>query len=545
LTRGRRSQQYPHGTEASELPVRSPSSRENTLILGFFLAALCWSIGVSAWGWSHAISDWYGWRQTQTAISAYFMLQGGPWLDYEMPIFGPPWQIPHEFPLYQALVVMLTTVSGLRLEAAGRAVSLAFWYAALPAGHLLLAHFGIAPRRRLLPLAFWLLSPLYLFWSRTFMIESTALCLCLTFLVFHGRFVTRGHAGDALAALAAGCLGAAVKPPTIVVFAGLAGVWWLVAQRRSESTPNMRILGALLVVLPPLAGWAWQRHADTVKALNPFTAVISSSQLLRDYVVGPPGSRFDAEALLPLWERAVPYTVGHPVVVAAALVGIVIAQRRRMLFALALGGFLAHFAIFAPLDSTQDYYWYGMGLFLVAATGLAVVALLECDDPRRHLAWPLVVLVTVCCVQGYATRMLPFQRHDAYANPDWVIRLARAVTEATHPEDVVVAFGLDWNPELPYYAGRRALMWPGWSDARPDSADVARAHANLNGHPVGAVVNCPRGAPDATVARFRERFALVPSPTLEHRCKLYVRPVPPAAPPSSPISPPAVVLHPR
>ena len=442
-------------------------------------------------------------------------------------------------------MAMLTAVSGLRLEAAGRAVSLAFFYAAVAAGHLLLANLGIPPRRRLLVLAFWLLSPLYLFWSRTFMIESTALCLCLTFLAFHGRYVTRGHAADAVAALATGCLGAAVKPPTIVVFAGLAGVWWLLAQRRSTTTPTVRTLGALLVVLPPVAGWAWQRHADSVKVLNPFTSVISSGQLLRDYVVGPPGSRFEAAVLLPLWERAVPYTVGHAVVVAAAMLGIVIAQRRRALFALSLGGFLAHFAVFAPLDSTQDYYWYGMGVFLVAATGLAVVALLECDDARRHLAWLLVVLVTVCCVHGYVTRMLPYQRHDAYENPDWVIRLARAVTEATRPEDVIVAFGMDWNPEMPYYAGRRALMWPGWSDARPDSADVVRAHASLNGHQVGAVVNCPRGAPDATVARFRDRWGLVPSPTFEHRCELFVRSAAHPASPGSPFNPPPVALRPR
>ena len=527
------------------MSVRRQGSREDRLILCFFVAALCWSIGVSGFGWSHAISDWYGWRQTQTAISAYFMLRGGPWLDYEMPIFGPPWQIPHEFPLYQGLVAMLTAVSGLRLEAAGRAVSLAFFYAALPAGHLLLAHFGITPRRRLLLLAFWLLSPLYLFWSRTFMIESTALCLCLTFLAFYGRFVTRGRAVDAFAALAAGCLGAAVKPPTIVVFAGFAGIWWLLAQRRSTTRPSVRILGALLVVLPPVAGWAWQQHADSLKALNSFTSGISSAQLLREYVIGPPGSRFDAVILLPLWERAVPYTVGHPIVVAAALLGIVVAQRRRILFALALGGFFGHYAVFAPLDSTQDYYWYGMGVFLVAATGFAVVALLECGDVRRHLAWLLVALVSVCCLQGYVTRMLPYQRHDAYENPDWVVRLAQAVTAATRPEDVIVAFGMDWNPEMPYYAGRRALMWPGWSDASPDSADVARAHAGLNGHQVGAVVNCPRGAPAATVATFCKRWGLVQSPTFEHRCKLFVRPAAKPASTGSSINTPSVALHPR
>jgi hypothetical protein len=306
----------------------------------------------------------------------------------------------------------------------------------------------------------------------------------------------------------------------------------------------MRILGALLVFLPLVAGWAWQQHADSLKGLNSFASEISSGHLLRDWVVGPPGSRFGPAALLSLWERAVPYTVGHPVVVAAAMLGIIVAQRRRALFALALGGFLAHFGVCAPLDSTQDYYWYGMGVFLVAATGFAAVALLECDDARRHLAWLIVMLVTVCCVQGYLTRMLPIQRQNAYAKPDWSIRLARAVTEATRPEDVIVGFGMDWNPEVPYYAGRRALMWPGWSDASPDSADVARALASLDGHQVGAVFNCRRAVPDATIARFRDRWGLVPSPTYRARCTLYVRPAAHRASAGSPVDAPPVALRP-
>ena len=509
------------------MPSPNGRSREDTTILLFFLAAVVWSLAAATLGWSHAISDWFGWRQTQTAITAYFMQQGGPWLDYETPILGPPWRMPHEFPLYQALVVTLTAVSGLRLEAAGRTVSLGFFYAALGAGYLLLTELGLSRRRRLLVLAFWLLSPLYLFWSRTFMIESTALCLCLTFLAFSGRFFTRGHPADAVMAVLAGCLGAAVKPPTVVVFAGLAGVWWLLAQRQRgfHLGAAVPVLGALIVVLPPGAGWAWQLHSDAIKGLNPLAGGISSGELWRDYVIGTLGLRFEPTTWRPLWEGAVPGSVGHPIVVAAAALGVVIARRRRALFTLALGGFLIHFAVFAPLDSAFAYYWYGMGVFLVAAVGFATVALLECGDARRHLAWLLVVLVTACCVQGYVTRMLPLQRQDVYTKSNWILRMARALNEATRPEDVIVGFGMDWNPEVPYYAKRRALMWPAWGDARPDSTDVVRALANLDGYAVGALFNCPnRGAPEATLARFRDRWGLVKSPTFLARCVVYIRP---------------------
>jgi hypothetical protein len=514
-------------------PAPDRGSREDTTILVLFLAAVVWNLVAASVGWSHAISDWYGWRQTQTAIAAYFMQQGGPWIDYQVPILGPPWQLPHEFPLYQALVVTLAAVSGLPLEAAGRTVSLALFYSALGAGHLLLGELGVSGRRRLLVLAFWLVSPMYVFWSRTFMIESTALCLCLLFLLFTGRFVTRGRPADALIAVVAGCLGAAVKPPTVVAFAGLAGVWWLHAQRwpRAPLGAAVRAMGVVVIVLAPGAGWAWQRHADALKARNPFASGISSGQLLHDWVVAPADLlRFQPGVLSPVWERAIPYAVGHPVVLAAAVLGVVVAGRRRGLFTLSLVGFLIHFAVFAPLDTAFDYYWYGAGLFLVAAVGLAAVALLECDDARRHLAWLLVLLVAAGGVHGYATTMLPLQRLDAYRKPDWLIRLARAVSDATRQEDVIVAIGLDWNPELPYYARRRALMWPGWSDPRSGSDDLSRALASLDGQAVGALVCCRGSAPPETIARLRARWGLVPSPTFRERCALYVRP------PSPPLS---------
>jgi hypothetical protein len=134
-----------------------------------------------------------------------------------------------------------------------------------------------------------------------------------------------------------------------------------------------------------------------------------------------------------------------------------------------------------------------------------------------------VAVVAVTCVQGYVTRMLPIQRRDAYGKPDWFVRMAAAITEATQPDDVIVGFGMNWNPEVPYYAKRRALMWPSWGDASPDGSDVVKALANLEGYTVGALFNCSQGTPEATIARFRDRWGLVESPTYRGRCEVYVR----------------------
>jgi hypothetical protein len=486
------------------------SRAEASAILVVFLIALLGNLVVASIGWSHAISDAYGWRQAETAIRAYFIQQGGAWFSYETPVLGPPWPLPHEFPVYQLLTAAVTNATGLQLEQAGRAVSLALFYGTLGVTYLLLAELAIARTHRLLVLAFWLVSPLYLFWSRTFMIESTALFLSVTFLTFTIRLVARGRPMDAAVALIAGGLAFAVKPPTLMTFVALAGVFWLVQLRRGgyRVTVTM-VVAAAVIVLPIPAGRMWHEHADALKMLNPFGWGWTSDAMWRDWVLGPPGTnarlsvRFEPSSWAVLWIRTIPESVGHFAVAAAALLGVLVAGRRRLQFALAIAAFVFHFVAFTPLHLSHAYYQYAMGVFLVVAVGIAAVGLLETGDGRRQLAWVLTALVAVCEIGTYVDRMLPQQQRNAYRKPAWYVRLATELSSRTRPDDVIVAFGMNWNPEVPYYARRRALMWPGWADPSPEGSDVANAVAKLTGYRIGAVVSCSRSLPDAVLERFR------------------------------------------
>ncbi|MEJ2756765.1 MAG: hypothetical protein P8104_13335, partial [Gammaproteobacteria bacterium] len=70
--------------------------------------------------------DLHAFRQTQTALTAYWILQEGFKLAYETPTGGAPWSIPFEFPLYQLIVASVSHLFGVSIDWAGRTISYAF-----------------------------------------------------------------------------------------------------------------------------------------------------------------------------------------------------------------------------------------------------------------------------------------------------------------------------------------------------------------------------------------------------------------------------------
>ena len=125
-----------------------------------FWALLAHSFGVLCWRWNQPLVGEHAFRQCETSISVYWMLHGGPWLNYQTPVLGPPWSIPFEFPLFQWIVALLARM-GVGLDPAGRCISWAFGVLALLPLSRISTYFDIDPW---IVGCLYLASPLYLFW---------------------------------------------------------------------------------------------------------------------------------------------------------------------------------------------------------------------------------------------------------------------------------------------------------------------------------------------------------------------------------------------
>ncbi|MDQ5978398.1 MAG: hypothetical protein QG602_1372, partial [Verrucomicrobiota bacterium] len=277
--------------------VRAPARGETRFALGLFLACLAfhfWGVQV---GWQSRNLPGGEFRQAQTALSAYWIKQENNFSPaYPTPVVGKPWSVPMEFPLYQWTVVITGKLTNWSLTKAGRAVSIACFYLALPAVFLLLRRWNVAPAHRWIVLALLLTCPLYIFYARAFLIETMALMFSLWFWVAFERAVAeRSKAWLALALVAAAGAGL-VKVTTFLLYLLPAGVWAALRLWRNRRTVWKTDIAwmAAAVALPFAATLWWLRFADATKALNPLGVAFTSANL-RSFNFGWEGTRFSAE----------------------------------------------------------------------------------------------------------------------------------------------------------------------------------------------------------------------------------------------------------
>src|SRR5205085_7609306 len=170
-----------------------------------------------------------------------------------------------------------------------RFVSELFFYLSLLAVWGILSELGVRRAHRLVFLTLMLVSPEYVFYSRTFMIESTALCFCSAYLYFLFRYLRSRRAADGALGGLFGILGALVKVTTFPGFALVGGVYCLIKidrERRSAEAPKRplsKVLSPHVVTLlvffclPVLVAKAWVQYTDQIKSLNTAGAYLTSS----------------------------------------------------------------------------------------------------------------------------------------------------------------------------------------------------------------------------------------------------------------------------
>lgn len=448
-----------------------------------FLVALAFHFWGMTVGWQSKNLPGNEFRQTQTAISTYWIEADNDFSPaYPTPVLGKPWSIPMEFPLYQWITVAVHRTTDWSLTKSGRAVSIACFYLLLPAVFLLLRRWRVATGHRWAVLAVIVSCPFYIYFTRGVLIETMALLCSLWFWVAFERAVAgRSKAWLAVAVLAGSGAGL-VKVTTFLLYLLPAAVWALTRlwrHRRSEWRTDLVWMTASVAVPFAVTLW-WLQYADATKAQNPLAAFIVSGNLT-EFNLGTNATRFSAELWLTKLRMVATNLTALPVLLGCALLLLGPARRRWREVLACLGWFAAVLLLFPVLYALHDYYYAANTVLLLLAIGLVVVALAE----SQVSVW-LKVFVLAVVLGGQGWRYLDHYYPSQSQITEGGDGLTRSLQGVTQPRDVIVVLGQDWSSITPYYARRRALMMRDKIAHDPDLVETALR--NLDGEEIGALV---------------------------------------------------------
>ncbi|MDE2060470.1 MAG: hypothetical protein KGL31_05665 [candidate division NC10 bacterium] len=462
------------------------------LIVAIFLGCLTWSGAMATIGWNNSLSDAHGFRQTNNAITSYYLIRGGPFLRYETPVVGMPWSIPFEFPLYQWIVASAARAFATPLNQTGRFISEVFFVLSLVALWGVLAELKVARICRLIFLSLVLVSPEYIFWSRTFMMESTALFLAIGWLFFVLIYIRTQKIFFVLIGGLFGIFGALVKAFTLPAFMFVSSLYFACSLRReidrvgfSKSLLHQAIPFLVLVSMPILTAWMWARYTDEVKTLN-VVGVHMTSSALRQWYLGTVSTRFSASAWQTFFTRMIPDILGDNIIGWLPVVGLIFAPHRVLPFLVSISAFLLGFLLFTDMHVIHNYYSFANGIFLIIAMGWCILGLLEKGTAYKWVGLAIFIVSIGISIVGYYQRYYTTQKTNNMELPN----VSNFVKSHTQPDDLILVFGLDWSPEVPYYSERRALAWPEWMPRDMDAPAMTESLARLGHRRFGALVAC-------------------------------------------------------
>lgn len=497
-----------------------PADRINRWLLGLFVVALVVHGYFATRNWTAGFMPGHEFRQTHTAIIARYIDREnnfGP--VYTVPLYGKPWVSPMEYPIYEWAVVLLSRATGWPHHVSARAVSLACFYLLLPAAWMLLGQLGLNRSQRFVPLTMIVSCPVYIFYSRSFLMESMTLMGGMWFVALFVQTMRRRRAGWAVLCGLAGALSGLIKSTTFFVWlvpAAAYGAWCLWSDWRARrGAPAIgRTLGwGLGTAFGPCAAvWWWVKFSDAIKEAHPSAYIFASKHLTTgNFGIADWAGRFSAATWRTLFERWSEAIVPPWVVLPVVALGLAFAPgwRRRILGVFAL--FLAPQLLFPYAYAYQEYYFYACAVFLLAGFGFVALGV-------SRTRWPAVLrAVVVLVLPGalLANYVQVYHRLQNIPSPGGT-GLAGALRAFTAPDSVLIVVGDDWSPIIPYYSDRKALMVR--SGLERDSAYLERAFNDLAGEKIGALVMMREQRGNrALAAQITARFGLDREPTFSHR----------------------------
>lgn len=464
-----------------------------------FLAILCFSFAlyIATKYANQSLLDNYSFRQTQTALTAYWLGKNGFSLAYETPVAGQPWSIPFEFPIYQYIVALASQITNYSLDAVGRVVSFLFLILCLIPARSITRNLSISPLGFYIFAALLFSSPLYLYWGRTFMIETAALFFSVVAIKYFVDVIQATRPlKSSLFFLVFISLSILQKATTgLPVLAMLSIVYLFLHTKESASFKRFffdkKIILALVYFgIPLVIGIIWTTYTDQIKLSNGLGANLTSSALTK-WNWGTLSQRlsFDLYGGV-IWERIFVRNLSGTLGAAILMIGLLSGTRNPIKSAVLVSALmgLAPAFLFTNLHIIHDYYPAGNLIFIIYATAVSLGHIINNYFKKGIITFSLLAIMVISNYLWFSKEYFNVVKTEFNQENSRDYAVSEILKREIPPEKYFVAFGNDWSSSFAYLSGRKSFTVPGFFNKYQEiSTNPERFIEEVN---LGAVVVC-------------------------------------------------------
>lgn len=475
----------------------------NNLFIIFALLSISCSTYIALAFANQLPLDIHEFRQTQTALTAYWFIHDGFKLAYETPVGGgTSWSIPFEFPLYQFLVAIASKSLDVSLQLSGRLTSYVF---------LLLCLFparSITKKLALPNSVFYIFScllfsaPIYIYWSRTFMIETTALFFSVVAVKYFIDALMDGFSLKEISLFSIFItLSILQKSTTGLPILALLSILFLFSEiNLANSIRAILLCKKILLVaffcffIPIMIGASWVYFTDQQKLLSPLGIQLTSSALTK-WNWGTVAQRMSSDFYVHvIGERIFLRNLGGPIGLSLLLIPFFYSTppkfKRIILISFLLG--IIPLFLFTNLHIVHDYYQCANIIFIIFAisTTLGTVILPKWGGKVT------IVILALLVISNYVNLLhwyMP-QMRQVFNTENRSFAIGEILRRELPENDQFVAFGNDWSSTFAYIAQRKSFTVPGWLHKYKEVASNPEKFVEPGR--LGAVVSCGVKSPN-------------------------------------------------
>jgi hypothetical protein len=403
-----------------------------------------------------SLNEYFSFRQTQTAFGIkYFAAESWNPFTATVPVLGPPWKIPFEFPIFQFFSSLPVRFFSIEPGVSGRLLATIFFLTSAVLIFLILdkTH-GLFVAKISMPL--FLLTSFSLQWSSAVLIDWLSVALVLGgiyFCILHeekGKNFTLTLLFAMILLAAASLTKITTTIPWVISF-----VIYLLYKRAKKINHYLTLITAISLTFVPT--FMWNMFADDVKSQNPFTKWLQSDELTL-WNFGTLNQRFVFSNWLTILGRIDELILGSTLfiftitVVSLFLTKIDFSKLTFYCLVSLLGPL-----IFFNLYLVHDYYLIAIYPAIIALLAIFVSQVIELVQDRANSKIIGALLVGVIIFLTYVS---PIGRSyvSNFRNDNGIPVAAQMLSTKTFPESNLFILGCEWDPTLLYFANRKGLM---------------------------------------------------------------------------------------